>query len=85
MKAAAKNVEGKVQSAAGELTGDEKMKAEGELKQVQAAAMNVAADVKDKAENLLEDMKNAAQDAIENIKDKINWTGLKSWFMSFLG
>jgi hypothetical protein len=29
MKAAAKNVEGKVQSAAGELTGDEKMKAEG--------------------------------------------------------
>jgi hypothetical protein len=34
---------------------------------------------------LLEDMKNAAQDAIENIKDKINWTGLKSWLMSFLG
>ena len=51
---------------------EDKMKAEGELKQVQAAAMNVAADVKDKAENLLEDMKNAAQDAIENIKDKIN-------------
>jgi uncharacterized protein YjbJ (UPF0337 family) len=46
--AAAKDAEGKLQSAVGSVTGDSGQKAKGEVKQVQAKAMNVDANVKDK-------------------------------------
>lgn len=46
-KAAAKNVEGKLQDAAGDLTGDPKAQAEGKAKQVEANARNAKEDVKD--------------------------------------
>ncbi|MFB2836107.1 CsbD family protein [Floridanema evergladense] len=72
IKAAAKDAEGKLQAAAGELTGDRKMKTEGEIKQAQAAALNTAADVKDKAQNLLDGIKNAASDAIDKVKQKLD-------------
>lgn len=72
IKAAAKDAEGKLQAAAGELTGDHKMKAEGEVKQAQAAALNTAADLKDKAGNLLDGIKNAASDAIDKVKEKLD-------------
>ena len=39
------------------MSGDRKMKTEGEIKQAQAAALNTAADVKDKAQNFLDDTK----------------------------
>ncbi len=47
VKATAKNIEGKVQAAVGEITGDPKDKAEGDAKQAQAEATHAREDVKD--------------------------------------
>jgi len=57
IKAAAKSVEGKLEAAAGELTGDTKMEVEGKAKQVEAAAMQTAEDLKDKAKGVLDSIK----------------------------
>jgi len=46
-RATAKNIEGKVQEAAGQVTSDPKDQAEGKAKQQQAAAMHAEEDVKD--------------------------------------
>jgi uncharacterized protein YjbJ (UPF0337 family) len=72
IKSAAKEAEGKLQAAAGELVGDDKMKVEGNAKQVQASAMNAAADLKDKATNMLDGLKNAANDALDSVKEKLD-------------
>ncbi|GET37006.1 CsbD family protein [Microseira wollei] len=53
-KAIAKNIEGKVQEAVGEITGDPQQKAEGKAKQVQAQAMNVVENAKDKVKNFID-------------------------------
>ncbi|MBE9078584.1 CsbD family protein [Romeria aff. gracilis LEGE 07310] len=45
--ATAKNIEGKVQEAVGEVTGDPKDKAEGQAKQAEAEVQHAAEDVKD--------------------------------------
>ncbi len=47
--AAAKDAEGKLEAALGELTGDTGHQLKGKAKQVQASAMNVAEDLKDGA------------------------------------
>ena len=47
--AAAKDAEGKLESALGDLTGDKGKQIKGKAKQVQATAMNVAEDVKESA------------------------------------
>ncbi|MEB3190088.1 MAG: CsbD family protein [Snowella sp.] len=57
IKAAAKNVEGKLEAAAGELTGDTQMKVEGQAKQAQAAAAQVVEDVKDQSKGVLDAIK----------------------------
>ena len=46
-EATAKNIEGKVQEALGDLTGDPKDQAEGKAKQAEAAARNAKEDLKD--------------------------------------
>jgi uncharacterized protein YjbJ (UPF0337 family) len=46
-KATAQNIEGKVQAAVGEITGDPKDKVEGRAKQRQAEATHAKEDVKD--------------------------------------
>lgn len=46
-RATAKNIEGKVQAAVGEITGDPKDKAEGKAKQAQAESTHAKEDVKD--------------------------------------
>lgn len=46
-EAIAKNVEGKIQEAASEITGDPKDKIEGQAKQDEAAAIHAKEDVKD--------------------------------------
>jgi uncharacterized protein YjbJ (UPF0337 family) len=51
-KATAKNIEGKVQEAVGDLTGDPKTQAEGQAKQVEAKARHVVEDVKDAAKKV---------------------------------
>ncbi|PSN19433.1 CsbD family protein [filamentous cyanobacterium CCP5] len=47
-KAAAKNVEGKIQEGVGEMTGDTEDKAKGKAKQAEAEARQTKEDVKDK-------------------------------------
>ncbi|MCY7322036.1 MAG: CsbD family protein [Phormidesmis sp. CAN_BIN36] len=53
-KATAKNIEGKVQEAVGELTGDPETQAEGKAKQVEAAVRHTVEDVKDEAKKILD-------------------------------
>lgn len=53
-KAIAKNLEGKIQEAVGEVTGDPQHKTEGKAKQVQAQAMNAVENVKDKVKNFID-------------------------------
>jgi uncharacterized protein YjbJ (UPF0337 family) len=50
--AAAKNVEGKLESAYGDLTGDTGHQIKGKAKQVQASAMNAAEDIKEGAKTV---------------------------------
>ncbi len=52
--ATAKNIEGKMQEAAGDLTGSMKDKVEGQAKQEQAAAMHAREDLKDKAKEVID-------------------------------
>lgn len=52
IRATAKDAEGRLQAAAGDLTGDERMQAEGEAKQVQAHLMDAAGTVKDKVQQV---------------------------------
>lgn len=53
-KATAKNVEGKVQEAAAELTGDPADKAEGKAKQNEAQARHAKEDVKDGVKDVVD-------------------------------
>ncbi|HEY9848713.1 MAG TPA: CsbD family protein [Leptolyngbyaceae cyanobacterium] len=54
LNAIAKNVEGKVQEAMSEVTGDPKDKVEGQAKQEQAAAMHAKEDLKDRAKEFID-------------------------------
>jgi uncharacterized protein YjbJ (UPF0337 family) len=47
LEATAKNIEGKIQEAAGEVTGDPKDKAEGKAKQAEAKVRHSVENVKD--------------------------------------
>jgi uncharacterized protein YjbJ (UPF0337 family) len=47
LEATAKNIEGKIQEAAGEVIGDPKLKAEGKAKQAEAAVRHSVENVKD--------------------------------------
>jgi uncharacterized protein YjbJ (UPF0337 family) len=53
-KATAKNIEGKVQAAAGEISGDPKDKAKGEAKQAEAKARHAKEDVKDTLKDMID-------------------------------
>ncbi|NJL83660.1 MAG: CsbD family protein [Chloroflexaceae bacterium] len=53
-KATAKNIEGKVQEAAGNVTGDPQDRAEGKAKQAEAETRHAAEDLKDKAKRALD-------------------------------
>jgi uncharacterized protein YjbJ (UPF0337 family) len=54
VEATAKNVEGKLQEALSEITGDPKDKIEGQAKQDEAAAMHTVEDLKDKAKDVID-------------------------------
>ena len=54
VKAAAKNVEGKLQEAVGEVTGNPATKAEGKAKQVEAEIRNTAENVKDEVKKVID-------------------------------
>lgn len=53
-KATAKNIEGKVQDAVGNLTGDPKAQAEGKAKQAEAKVRHTTEDVKDEVKKALD-------------------------------
>jgi uncharacterized protein YjbJ (UPF0337 family) len=53
-KAAAKNVEGKVQEAVGDLTGNTKDQVQGNAKQAEAKVRNAAEDVKDEVKKAVD-------------------------------
>ena len=54
VEAVAKNIEGKIQEAASEITGDPKDKVEGQNKQDEAAAMHTIEDLKDHAKEIID-------------------------------
>ena len=54
VNATAKNVEGKIQEAVSEITGDPKDKIEGQAKQDEAAARHTREDLKDKAKDVID-------------------------------
>ncbi|KGF72201.1 hypothetical protein DO97_11130 [Neosynechococcus sphagnicola sy1] len=51
-KATAQNIEGKIQEAAGDLTGDPKAQAEGKAKQAEAKVHHTVEDVKDEVKKI---------------------------------
>lgn len=53
-KATAKNIEGKVQEAVGDITGDPKTQAEGKGKQAEAKIRHSVEDVKDQAKEVID-------------------------------
>lgn len=55
-KAAAKNVEGKVQDAAGKVTGDPEDQIEGKAKQAEANTRNAKEDLKDSAKRTVDNV-----------------------------
>jgi len=54
VKATAKNIEGKVQEAVGEVTGDPKDKVEGRAKQAEARARHTTEDIKDEVKKAID-------------------------------
>lgn len=59
-EATAKDVEGKLESAAGELTGDLGHRIKGKAKQVQASAMNAVENLKEGAQSVAKTIGDAA-------------------------
>ncbi len=53
VRAAAKNIEGKLQEAVGEVTGNPEDKAEGKAKQAEAEVRNSVENIKDKAKEII--------------------------------
>jgi uncharacterized protein YjbJ (UPF0337 family) len=53
-KATAKNIEGKVQEAVGDLTGDPKAQAEGKEKQAEANVRHTIENVKDEVKKIVD-------------------------------
>jgi uncharacterized protein YjbJ (UPF0337 family) len=54
VEATAKNIEGKIQEAVGDITGDLETKAEGQAKQDEAALQHTVENVKDAAKDLID-------------------------------
>ena len=54
VEATAKNIEGKVQEAVSEVTGNQKDKLEGQAKQEEASAIHLKEDLKDKAKEIVD-------------------------------
>ena len=75
--AKAKEVEGKLESAAGELTGDVGHQIKGKAKQVQASAMNAVENLKEGTNTVAHAISNAADNAADSIADKTAGNGAK--------
>jgi uncharacterized protein YjbJ (UPF0337 family) len=69
--ATAKDAEGRIQAAAGELTDDPLLKAKGEAKQVQAKVMNAADDLGDKVAGAADAVGDKVAGAADVVGDKV--------------
>ena len=67
--AKAKEVEGKLESAAAELTGDVGHQIKGKAKQVQASAMNAVENLKEGTKSVANAISNAADNIADSIAD----------------
>ena len=67
--AKAKEVEGKLEAAAGELTGDVGHQIKGKAKQVQASAMNAVENLKEGTKSVANAISNAADSIADSIAD----------------
>ncbi|MFQ3612379.1 MAG: CsbD family protein [Cyanobacteriota bacterium] len=56
VEATAKNLEGKIQEAVGELTGDQREKLEGKAKQAEAAARQVVEDTRESIKDVVDEV-----------------------------
>jgi len=63
---------GRVKEAAGALTGNDDLKAEGAADQASAKAQQALDDAADKAKDLVEGAADAAEGAIDAVKDKLS-------------
>jgi uncharacterized protein YjbJ (UPF0337 family) len=63
---------GRVKEAAGALTGDENLKAEGQADQASAKAQQALDDVADKAKGVVKDVAGAAEGVIDSVKEKLS-------------
>jgi uncharacterized protein YjbJ (UPF0337 family) len=75
--AKAKEVEGKLESAAGELTGDVGHQIMGKAKQVQASAMNAVENLKEGTNTVAHAISNAADSIADKTADKTAGNGAK--------
>lgn len=66
--AAAKNLEGKLESAYGDATGDTSHQIKGKAKQVQASAMNAAEDVKQGVRSAAKNVADATDKLADDLK-----------------
>ncbi len=66
-KASAKDAEGKLESAYGELTGDTGHQIKGKAKQVQASAMNATAELKEGAKAVKKKLSDAADQVADDL------------------
>jgi uncharacterized protein YjbJ (UPF0337 family) len=71
INAVAKDTEGKLQAAAGELTDDPLLKAKGDAKQVQAKVMDAAGDLGDKVAGAADAVGDKVADAADAVGDKV--------------
>jgi len=69
--AKAKEVDGKLESAAGELTGDVGHQIKGKAKQVQASAMNAVENLKEGAQSVAHAIGNAADNAVDKVAENV--------------
>ncbi len=69
---AASDALGKAKEAAGDLVGDNELKAEGQIDQASATIREVADDVKAKATEALGDAANQANDMVKDAKDALS-------------
>jgi uncharacterized protein YjbJ (UPF0337 family) len=63
---------GRVKEAAGALTGNDELKAEGQADQASAKAKQTLDDVADKAKDAVKDVAGAAEGVIDSVKDKLS-------------
>jgi uncharacterized protein YjbJ (UPF0337 family) len=77
-KATAKDSEGKLESAFGDLTDDKGHQLKGKAKQVQASAMNAAEEIKDAAKTMIkkitdsDDTDSEETDSVDQEADELN-------------